>query len=302
MRVPPCTCSGDGSATSPYAPAGSGSRKCTCRMLTPPMISNSTKSMPLSTVCCSSRRAARRSRQLGPSVGEDLGGGGRAHGVALRRATATRESSSRSSPVLRLVNTTVTVSLLSSGDDLHALHRDHVVEPARERALHQELGRRGERVGVRHEDELSDAAAEVRAVDALARIREQHLVDQVADVIVLVRSRRCGRGRRCGTGSRSSRSCHDQRPRSTVDLSAGCWCVPTPLPVLRHRSRAATPGLSCRCSSTPRAMASASLRRPHRVLVRAGRAQLRRQRVARWRAPCCRRRRARHGVRIRLAA
>ena len=59
-----------------------------------------------------------------------------------------------------------------------------VAEPLLERALDEELGRRRELVAVRREDELQQAAAERRAVDPLAGRREQHLLDQVADVVV----------------------------------------------------------------------------------------------------------------------
>ena len=62
----------------------------------------------------------------------------------------------------------------------------------------------GQLVAVRREDQLQQPAAEVGPVDALAGRGEQHLLDHIADVIVVVGRRPCGRARRSGMGSRCS--------------------------------------------------------------------------------------------------
>ena len=69
----------------------------------------------------------------------------------------------------------------------------------------------------------SSAAAEVGPVDALARQREQHLLDQVADVVVVARRRRCGRGRRNANGKSSvhRRLTSPSRASGVTTISSG---------------------------------------------------------------------------------
>ena len=76
------------------------------------------------------------------------------------------------------------------GFDLHRLDDDQIAEPLLQRALNEELRGRGQRVAVGRKHELHQAAAEVGPVDPLARRGEQHLLDQVADVLVVVGFRR----------------------------------------------------------------------------------------------------------------
>src|SRR5215213_8962484 len=65
-----------------------------------------------------------------------------------------------------------------------------LAQPLLQRALNQELGRGGELVAVGREDELHQAAPEIRAVHALAGRGEEHLLDHVADVVFVARARR----------------------------------------------------------------------------------------------------------------
>ena len=100
------------------------------------------------------------------------------------------------------------------------------------------------RVAVRREDQLQQAAAEGRAVDALAGRREQHLLDQVADVLVVVRVRRCGRGCRNGMESRSAsrRRSRAFASRAIDQRRAGrrrrCAWLSAPAPAARRRALA----------------------------------------------------------------
>jgi hypothetical protein len=50
--------------------------------------------------------------------------------------------------------------------------------------VNQKLSRSGEHVAVGHEDQLHQAAAEVRPVDPLARVGEQNLMYHISHVIV----------------------------------------------------------------------------------------------------------------------
>ena len=75
------------------------------------------------------------------------------------------------------------------GVHAHRLDQDLVAEPALQGALHQHLGRRRQHVTV-GEHELEQATAEFWAHHALARAGEQHLRDQIAEVIGLVAVRR----------------------------------------------------------------------------------------------------------------
>src|SRR5438093_4531039 len=69
--------------------------------------------------------------------------------------------------------------------DLDTLDGDLLLEPLLQRALYEQLRRRRQRARVRAEEERLQATAEVGPVDALARAREEHLEDEVADVIVV---------------------------------------------------------------------------------------------------------------------
>src|SRR5215213_1213352 len=71
--------------------------------------------------------------------------------------------------------------------DLRGLHLDQLPQPLLQGSLHQELGGRGQLVAVGREDKLHQPAAEVRAVNAFAGRGEQHLLDQVTDVVLLIR-------------------------------------------------------------------------------------------------------------------
>ena len=71
-----------------------------------------------------------------------------------------------------------------------------------QRGLDQHLRGRGERHRVRLEHQRQQPRAEIRPHHPLALHREQHLLDQVADVIGARRSWPCGRGRRNDRGSR----------------------------------------------------------------------------------------------------
>ena len=97
--------------------------------------------------------------------------------------------SSRTSPTSRscvrsATYATLTVSAPSSCVDLDRLDGDQVPELLLERALHDVLRRRDELRPARLEDEAEQAAAEVGPHHALARRGEEHLLDQVAQVVV----------------------------------------------------------------------------------------------------------------------
>ena len=64
------------------------------------------------------------------------------------------------------------------------------LQPLLERPLDEQLRGGGDRLAGGGEDELLQAAAEVRAVDALARAREEDAEDHVAHVVVLGRRSR----------------------------------------------------------------------------------------------------------------
>src|SRR6266852_197601 len=68
--------------------------------------------------------------------------------------------------------------------DADLLDLDHVREPPLERPLDEELRRCAQDIAVRHEHELQKAATEVRAVHAFPGCREEHLLDEVAHVVV----------------------------------------------------------------------------------------------------------------------
>ena len=63
---------------------------------------------------------------------------------------------------------------------------DEIAEILLERTLDEVLRGRGELVAVRREDQTQQAAAEVGPIDPFARRGEKHLLDQVADVRVVV--------------------------------------------------------------------------------------------------------------------
>ena len=68
------------------------------------------------------------------------------------------------------------------GDRLHA---DVVAEPLLQRGLHGELSGRGHLHAVGCEGKLQQAAAEVGQVDALAGRGEEHLLDELAHVVLV---------------------------------------------------------------------------------------------------------------------
>src|SRR6185503_13956182 len=74
--------------------------------------------------------------------------------------------------------------------DAHALHRDALAEPLLERTLDQELRRGSELIGERLEDEGEETAAERRTVHAFSRAGEEHLLDEVTEMLVIARARR----------------------------------------------------------------------------------------------------------------
>ena len=88
------------------------------------------------------------------------------------------------------------------GSHLDGLDLDLVGQPLLERALDQHLRRGREHLAAGREDQRLQPAAEVGPVDALAGVGEQHLADQVADVLGRRRWSPCGRGRRSAAGSR----------------------------------------------------------------------------------------------------
>ena len=114
---------------------------------------------------------------------------------ALDRSRNTRRSLSRppgvNSAVCRVCVRrtrywTVTRRVDVSASTCDRFDIDQIAEPLLQRALNEELRGRGQLVAVGREDELHQAAAEVGPVDPLARRGEQHLLDQVADVRVVV--------------------------------------------------------------------------------------------------------------------
>src|SRR5262249_3442535 len=118
---------------------------------------------------------------------------------------------------------------------------DQVAEPLLQRALDEELGRAHQLVAQRREDELEQAAAEARPVHALAGRREEHLLDEVSDVL--------GLGGRCGAsagvdpeGGRDRRHVPTPRGWTTTGTGAPCgaWSA------ARHR-----PVLSCKSAGAP---------------------------------------------------
>ena len=76
------------------------------------------------------------------------------------------------------------------GFDAHGLDDDQIAEPLLQRALHEHLRGRRQHVAVGREHQLQQAAAEIRPHDALARAGEQHLLDQIANVIGVAGLRR----------------------------------------------------------------------------------------------------------------
>ena len=84
---------------------------------------------------------------------------------------------------------TTTDSAPSSCAHLDRLDRDQVAELLLQRALDEVLGRGDELGPARLEDEREQAAAEVGPHHALARRGEEHLLDQVAQVVVGARAR-----------------------------------------------------------------------------------------------------------------
>ena len=120
---------------------------------------------------------------------------------------------------------TVISSVASSFADLHRLHLDQVGEPLLQRRVDQLLLRRRQRVAVGREDELRGAAAEGRAVDALAGRHQQHLLDQVADMPSPGRQWRCGPSGRMPNGKATSISrltCAKTRVCMTMRQRAAC--------------------------------------------------------------------------------
>src|SRR5712692_7566061 len=70
------------------------------------------------------------------------------------------------------------------------LDLDAIAEPLLEGALHLELHRGGQLIAERRKRQLHQSAAKGRTVDAFARGREEHLRDQVLDVLIGIGSRR----------------------------------------------------------------------------------------------------------------
>ena len=71
--------------------------------------------------------------------------------------------------------------------DLHRLDLNQVAQPLLQRALDQKLGGSGQLVAVGCEQQLLQAGAKARSIDPLSGRGEQHLLDQVADVVIGVR-------------------------------------------------------------------------------------------------------------------
>ena len=69
---------------------------------------------------------------------------------------------------------------------LDRIDLDEIAEVLLERSLDEILGGGGELVAIRREDELEQTAPEVGAIDPFARRGEKHLLDQVANVRVVV--------------------------------------------------------------------------------------------------------------------
>ena len=141
--------------------------------------STSTKSMPLSVaVARGRRRAAARcvARQTGALVDRRS-----CRSPPALANVSTRRSLADAAPVgdgdLEPLSTRLDLDVLDL--DLRA-RATSAARPSRAACVAAASA-----VAVRHEDERLQPAAEVRPVDPLARAREEHLEDQVADVVVL---------------------------------------------------------------------------------------------------------------------
>jgi hypothetical protein len=71
--------------------------------------------------------------------------------------------------------------------DLHGFHLDPVSQPSLKCALDQKLGSCGQLIAGRGEDKLEEAAAEIRPIDPFPGCSEKYLLDQVPDVIFIIR-------------------------------------------------------------------------------------------------------------------
>src|SRR5579884_1825054 len=71
------------------------------------------------------------------------------------------------------------------GNDLHGLYLDEVAKPLLQGTLHEQLGCRNHFCVAGIENELGDASAEIGQIDALAGHGEQHLFDELFDVLTI---------------------------------------------------------------------------------------------------------------------
>src|SRR5579885_314596 len=71
------------------------------------------------------------------------------------------------------------------GNDLHGLYMDEVAKPLLQGTLHEKLGCRNHFCVAGIENELGDASAEIGQIDALAGHGEQHLFDELFDVLTI---------------------------------------------------------------------------------------------------------------------
>src|SRR5438445_13161674 len=119
-------------------------------MFTPPTISNSTKSMPLSAACARNKARRESSRQPGPSDAR----------ICSAAVTLTRRLSDPPRREEALVAFLARAALAEhdahgqhvvGGGHLDAVHGDDWIQPAGQRALDEKLRGGGERVRVRHE-------------------------------------------------------------------------------------------------------------------------------------------------------
>ena len=119
-----------------------------------PALSNSTKSMPLSALWPSSSRAARGVRGSSGRARRGSDRGGRRLVIGSRPPRREEALVALLAGARAWCRRRSTSSALSSATTSTRCDRDHVVEPAGERALHEELRRGRERVGVGHEHQL----------------------------------------------------------------------------------------------------------------------------------------------------
>ena len=80
----------------------------------------------------------------------------------------------------------VTDSTLSWAEAFTACHPHEPGQPFLQRPLHRELGGRGHFHAVRRKRQLQQAAAEVGQIDAFAGRSEQHLLDDLREVVAAV--------------------------------------------------------------------------------------------------------------------